>query len=125
MDGLRLPQWLIITKKRIETLIFNNKDAIITNSKLPLLHTSISNGTGQCNFSRQRNRSSFIVPGQRDKLKILPWDRMDRDSLSKSRPVPWQDFELVPLSLCSGTMKKLLSFCLEKLHCPVPLETLV
>ena len=50
-----------------------------------------------------------------------------RDSLFKipSRPVPWQDFELVPLSLCPGTMKKLLSRCPEKLPCPVPLETLV
>ena len=28
-----------------------------------------------------------------------------------ARPVPWQDFELVPLSLCPGTMKELLSRC--------------
>ena len=42
-----------------------------------------------------------------------------------ARPVPWQDFELVPSSLCPGTMKKLLSRCPEKLYCPVPLETLV
>jgi hypothetical protein len=48
-----------------------------------------------------------------------------RDRLSKSRPVPWQDFELVPLSLCPGTRKELLSLCPEKLHCPVPLETLL
>ena len=40
-------------------------------------------------------------------------------------PGPWQDFELVPLSLCPGTMKELLSLCPKKLHCPVPLETLV
>ena len=42
-------------------------------------------------------------------------------------PVPWQDFWLVPLSLCPRTMKELLSHCPEKLHCPcpVPLETLV
>jgi hypothetical protein len=26
----------------------------------------VSNGTGQCNFSGQRDRSSFIVLGQRD-----------------------------------------------------------
>ena len=32
----------------------------------------VSNGTGWCNFSAQRDRSSFIVQGQRDKLKILP-----------------------------------------------------
>jgi hypothetical protein len=29
------------------------------------------------------------------------------------------------LSLCPGTTRKLLSLCPEKLHCPVPLETLV
>ena len=53
-----------------------------------------------------------------------------RTACKKSRPVlscpvSWQDFELVPLSLCPGTMKELLSLCPEKLHCPVPLETLV
>ena len=42
-----------------------------------------------------------------------------------ARPVPWQDFELVPLSLCPGTKKFCLSRCPEKFHCPVPLETLV
>jgi hypothetical protein len=42
-----------------------------------------------------------------------------------ARPVPWQDFWLVPLSLCPGTMKELLSPCPEKLHCPVPLKTLI
>ena len=41
-----------------------------------------------------------------------------------ARPIPWQDFELVPLSLCPGTKKFCLSRCPEKLHCPVPLETL-
>ena len=28
--------------------------------------TRLSKGTGQCNFLQQRDRSSFIVPGQRD-----------------------------------------------------------
>ena len=37
----------------------------------------------------------------------------------------WQDFELVPLSLCPGTGKEFLSLCPEMLHCPVPLETLL
>ena len=41
-----------------------------------------------------------------------------------ARPVPWQDFELVLLSICPGTMKELLSRCPEKLHYHVPLETL-
>ena len=30
------------------------------------IHTRVSNGTGQCNFSGQRDKSSFIVLGQRD-----------------------------------------------------------
>ena len=45
--------------------------------------------------------------------------------LSKSCLVPWQDFELVPLSLCPRTRKEFLSLCPEKLHCPVLLETLL
>ena len=60
-------------------------------------------------------------------------DRMSGDhmrsgpnaSQPKSRPIPWQNFELVPLSLCPGTRKKFLSLCPKKLRCPVPLETLV
>ena len=31
------------------------------------------------------DRSSFIVPGQRDNGTILPWDGTGQDSLSKSR----------------------------------------
>ena len=31
-----------------------------------LVRTRVSNGTGQCNFSGRRDRSFFIVPGQRD-----------------------------------------------------------
>ena len=34
--------------------------------KYTVIHTSVSNGTGQWNFSGQRDRSSIIVPGQRD-----------------------------------------------------------
>ena len=44
---------------------------------------------------------------------------------SLSCPVPWQDFELVLLSFCPGITKDLLSLCLDKLHCPVPLEILI
>ena len=44
----------------------------------------VSNGTRQCNFLGQRDRSFFVVPGQRDKLKILPRDRTGQDSQSKS-----------------------------------------
>ena len=54
---------------------------------LPLMigypHSRVSNETGQCNFLGQTDRSSFIVKGQRNKLKILPWDGAGQDSLSK------------------------------------------
>ena len=35
-------------------------------SQCVFLKTRVSNGTGQCNFSGQRHRNSFIIPGQRD-----------------------------------------------------------
>ena len=41
------------------------------------------------------------------------------------RPVPWQDFDLLPVSLCPRTMKELLSLYPKKLHCSVLLETQV
>ena len=52
---------------------------------------------------------------------------MPRDGIfyRLSWPIPWQDFELVLLSLCPGTMRELLSLCPEKLHCPILLETLI
>ena len=31
-----------------------------------MIRTSVSNGTGQCKFLGQRDRNSFLVPGQRD-----------------------------------------------------------
>ena len=40
-------------------------------SRQLFLKTRVSNRTGQCNFSGQRHRNSFIIPGQKDKLKIL------------------------------------------------------
>ena len=42
------------------------------------VHTRVSNGTGQWNFSGQRDRSSFIVPKQRDngtEVPSLPRDK--------------------------------------------------
>ena len=55
-----------------------------------LVGTRVSNGTEQCNFSRQWDRSSFIVLGQRDKLKILPRDGTGRDSQNSGRDRPGQ-----------------------------------
>ena len=65
---------------------------------LSLVETRVSNGKGQCNFSGQRDRSSFIVLGQRDNgtsqkscqgtgragtAKI--WDGTGRDSQNPGR----------------------------------------
>ena len=62
--------------------------------------------------------------GQAQNLK-KGWDRLGQPVKIQARPVPWEEFELVPLSFCPGTTTKLLSLCPKKLHCPVPLETLV
>ena len=78
-------------------------------TRLPHLDISVSNGTGQCNFSGQRDRQTFFVPGQRDngtevpslsrdkgttgqrdKLKILPRDGTVRDSQNSGQGGPVQ-----------------------------------
>ena len=79
-------------------------------------------GTGRPFVPLSRDKKKFLsrcpfVPGQGQ-------EQMSRDGTGQSqkipaRPVPWQDFELVPLSLCPGTKKFCLSRCPEKLHCPV------
>ena len=84
-----------------------------------VVQTSVSNGTGQCNFLGQRDRNSFIVLGQRDNGTIWNQNPGRDENYSffcdflfynifsclvwscpvSSRTVLWQDFELVPLSL--------------------------
>ena len=51
-----------------------------------LRQTSVSNGIGRYIIAGQRDRCSFIVPGQRDKLKILP-----RDGIVRACPVLSRD----------------------------------
>ena len=65
------------------------------------------------------------------------WSRTGQDRQSKYQPGPWQyvkipyrpvprqDFELVPLSLCPGTMRELLYLCPAFRECPILLKTLV
>ena len=61
-----------------------------------VLSISVSNGTGQCNFSGQRDRSSFIVPRQRDKgTSLKSCHGTGRDFL---QAVPSQD-----RGVCPGT----------------------
>ena len=55
-----------------------------------MIRTSVSNGTGQCKFLGQRDRNSFLVPGQRDnRTSSKSATRRDFDSLS--RPIPGRD----------------------------------
>ena len=85
--------------------------------------TSVSNGTGQCNFSGQRDRSFLVVPGQRDNgtsskschrtgrdFDSLSRPGMSRESLSKSRPVPSHGKNL-SLSRCPFVPGQLENFC--------------
>jgi hypothetical protein len=60
---------------------------------------------------------SDCVPGR-------PGTSRDGTEQPVKNPIPSRG-KISILSLCPGTMKELLSLCPEKLHCPVPLETLV
>ena len=79
-----------------------------------LMYTSVSNGTGQCNFWGQRDRNSFLVPGQRDS-----W------TSSKSCHGTGRDFDSLscPGTSCETEMKekalKKWDFLLIFLHHPV------
>ena len=66
-----------------------------------LVETRVSNGTGQCNFSGQRDGQNFFVPGQRDNGTEVPslsrdkWTTGQAQNLATgrdfdrlSRPVP-------------------------------------
>ena len=65
--------------------------------------TRVSNGTGQCNFSGQRDSQNFFVPGQRDNGTEVPSLSRDKGTtgqaknLAKGRDGPGQ-----PKS-CDGT----------------------
>ena len=62
----------------------------------------------------------FLAP--RDKGRDMLFLSQDKGTTRQAQNLATG---LVLLSLCYGTMKKLLSLCPEKLHCPVPLEILV
>ena len=71
----------------------------------------VSNEMGQCNFSGQRDRSSIVVPGQRDKLKILPRDGTGRDFDKLSRPGTSRD-NLYSI-LCGSPNLETIAFVLQ------------
>ena len=45
----------------------------------------VSNGTGQCNFSGQRDRQNFFVPGQRDNGTEVPSLARDKGTTGQAR----------------------------------------
>ena len=50
----------------------------------PLVSGRVSNGTGQCNFSGQRDGQNFFVPGQRDNGTEVP--SLSRDKGTTGQP---------------------------------------
>ena len=69
--------------------------------------------------------SSVRGTGQPVKIRPVPCPVPDCQNPACHVPRPVPDFDPIPLSLCPRTMMELLYLCLKKLHCPVPLETLV
>merc|ERR1712140_145247 len=61
-----------------------------------MICSRVSNGTGQCNFSGQRDRQIFFVPGQRDNGTEVPSLSRDKGTtrqaknLAKGRDGPGQ-----------------------------------
>ena len=53
--------------------------------KFQLGQTRVSNGTGQCNFSGQRDRQNFFVPGQRDNGTELPSLSRDKGTTGQAK----------------------------------------
>ena len=47
--------------------------------------TRVSNGTGQCNFSGQRDRQNFFVPGQRDTGTEVPSLSRDKGTTGQAQ----------------------------------------
>merc|ERR1740129_953166 len=45
----------------------------------------VSNGTGQCNFSGQRDRQNFFVPGQRDTGTEVPSLSRDKGTTGQAQ----------------------------------------
>ena len=57
-----------------------------------VLRLAVSNGTGQCNFSGQRDRKSFLVPGQRDNgTSSKSCNGTGRAGILSGCPVPSRD----------------------------------
>ena len=50
----------------------------------PCIQSRVSNGTGQCNISGQRDRQKTFVPGQRDKGTEVP--SLSRDKGTTGQP---------------------------------------
>ena len=90
---------------------------------------------GQNYFFKGNQQESSKTGNYRKKIVIVPSHPAFRPRFFQKTsdcpvlcPVPSRPmarFWACPDVLCPGTMKKLLSLCPVKLHCPVPLETLI
>ena len=80
---------------------------------------SVSNGTGRCNFSGQRDRYSYLVPGQRDNGTCSKsCHGTGRDGILTACPVPSRDvprdkqLSILPRNLQEQVKK---AFCYQNL----------
>ena len=63
---MRVKNGLVLIVRYIVDLPNIKKGAFFVFKLVGNIRIRVSNGTGQCNFLGQRDKSSFIVPGQRD-----------------------------------------------------------
>jgi hypothetical protein len=63
---MRVKNGLVLIVRYIVDLPNIKKSAFFVFELVGNIRIRVSNGTGQCNFLEQRDRSSFIVPEQRD-----------------------------------------------------------
>ena len=81
---------------RIEKTILCFLRPLFTRSKWNMSEIRVSNGTGQRNFSGQRDSQNFFVPGQRDNGTEVPLLSRDKgttgqaQNLAKGRDGPGQ-----------------------------------
>ena len=62
------------------------KPLIFENFRGPeVVGSRVSNGTGQCNFSGQRDRQNFFVPGQRDTGTEVPSLSRDKGTTGQAQ----------------------------------------
>ena len=105
------------TKKQGKDILKKEKD-ILKQERMFLLTRKAHSKTRK-DVSKQEIIGKKIVLDFDRKIVILIILSCVPSRILTGCPVPWQDFELVTLSLCPGTIKERLSLCPEKLHYPI------